>query len=548
LERPWFRIWPDGVPRELVYPNLSMGEMLRNASSHNPNGTAIVFRDITINYAQLNEYAEKFAAGLAETGVKKGDCVALYLPNTPQFVIGYYGALKLGAIITACSPLYKERELLYQLNDSQAKTILCLTSNCQTVKNVLKDSMLGNVIVADDQDVSISQHASGAKNTSMDLGSGDSVTKFPDLLERAVPAPVDIQIDPSHDLALLQYTGGTTGTPKGAMITHRNLVANAIQFATWLRFRHDDIHLTALPLFHIYGMTTSMNAPIYAASAMIIMPRFEPTQLLQTIDRYKPTVFCGVPTMYTALVNHPETQKHNLRSIRVCISGAAPLPGEVQRKFEQATGGRLVEGYGLTETSPVTHVNPLDDPKKNRIGSIGIPIFDTEAKIVDLETGEKDLTLGEVGELVIRGPQVMQGYWKKPEETEDSLKNGWVHTGDIAKMDEHGYFYIIDRKKDMINVSGLKVYPREVEEILYEHPKVKEACVVGLPDPYRGERVKAFIVLKDTVLGKSVSDELIEFCRQRIADYKAPSEIEVVSQMPKTAAGKIMRRAFREQK
>lgn len=534
------------MPKELVYPNLSMGEMLRNASSHTPNGTAIVFRDITISYAQLNEYTERFAAGLVETGVKKDDCVALYLPNTPQFVISYYGALKLGAIVTSCSPLYKERELLYQLIDSQAKTIVCLTSNYQTVKNVLKDSMLRNVILADDQDFkTISQDSSEAKNTSIDVGSDGCLT-FRSLLEKPVSAPVHVQRDPSHDIALLQYTGGTTGTPKGAMITHQNLVVNAIQFATWLRFRHDDIHLTALPLFHIYGMTTSMNAPIYAASTMILVPRFEPTQLLETIDRYKPTVFCGVPTMYTALVNHPETQRHNLRSIRVCISGAAPLPGEIQRKFEQVTGGRLVEGYGLTETSPVTHVNPLDDPKKNRIGSIGIPIFDTEAKIVDLETGGKELTLGEVGELVIRGPQVMLGYWKKPDETENSVKNGWVYTGDIAKMDEYGYFYIIDRKKDMINVSGLKVYPREVEEILYEHPKVKEACVVGVPDPYRGERVKAFVVLKDTAPENAASDELINFCKQRIADYKAPSEIEFVSQMPKTAAGKIMRRAFRK--
>ena len=546
MERPWFRIWPDGMPKELVYPNLSMGEMLRNASSHTPNGTAIVFRDITISYAQLNEYTERFAAGLVETGVKKDDCVALYLPNTPQFVISYYGALKLGAIVTACSPLYKERELLYQLIDSQAKTIVCLTSNYQTVKNVLKDSMLRNVILADDQDFkTISQDSSEAKNTPIDVGSDGCLT-FRSLLEKPVSAPVHVQRDPSHDIALLQYTGGTTGTPKGAMITHQNLVVNAIQFATWLRFRHDDVHLTALPLFHIYGMTTSMNAPIYAASTMILVPRFEPTQLLETIDRYKPTVFCGVPTMYTALVNHPETQRHNLRSIRVCISGAAPLPGEIQRKFEQVTGGRLVEGYGLTETSPVTHVNPLDDPKKNRIGSIGIPIFDTEAKIVDLETGGKELTLGEVGELVIRGPQVMLGYWKKPDETENSVKNGWVYTGDIAKMDEYGYFYIIDRKKDMINVSGLKVYPREVEEILYEHPKVKEACVVGVPDPYRGERVKAFVVLKDTAPENAASDELINFCKQRIADYKAPSEIEFVSQMPKTAAGKIMRRAFRK--
>ena len=521
-----------------------MGKMLEESSFHNPNGISILSGDTKITYAQLHNYVEKFAAGLKELGIKKGDCVALYLSNTPQFVISYFGILKLGAIVTACSPLYKERELDYQLNDSQARAIVCHTSNYHIVKNILNDSMLEYVILADPQDLEpIPTDLKDADRTQVET---DSVLKFRNLIHTHTPTLSKVNIDASHDLALLQYTGGTTGTPKGAMITHRNLVVNAVQFSTWLRFRHDDIHLTVLPLFHIYGMTTSMNAPIYSASSMILVPRFDSNQLLKTIDKYRPTVFCGVPTMYTALVNHPEVGKHDLRSIRACISGAAPLPGEIQRKFEQITKGRLVEGYGLSETSQVTHVNPIDEPRKNRIGSIGIPVFDTEAKIVDINTGEKDVAPGESGELVVHGPQVMSGYWRKPEETRNSLRDGWFYTGDIAKMDDDGYFYIIDRKKDMINVSGLKVYPREVEELLYEHPEVKEVCVVGVPDPYRGERVKAFVVLKEGSSEKTISNELIDFCRERIAGYKVPSEIEFLSEMPKTAAGKIMRRALRK--
>lgn len=546
MEKTWFRSWPIDMPKNLVYPEISMGQMLRRASTHSSARTAIMFREIRLSYAQLDEYADRFASGLVEAGVQKGDRVALFLPNAPQFIISYYGALRVGAIVTTCSSLYKERELLYQLKDSESKTIVCPKSSFQTVANILKDSMLSNVVITDDHDLRpLLDHTDETIQASTE-DAYCTVTSFRDLLKTPRSKP-EVEIVPSRDLALLQYTGGTTGIPKGAMITHRNLVANAIQFATWLKLRHDDTHLVVLPLFHIYGMTTSMNAPICSGSTMILVPKFDPSQLLDIIDRHKPTVFCGVPTMYSALANHPDIYRHNVRSIRVCISGAAPLPGEVQRKFEQVTGGRLVEGYGLTESSPVTHVNPLDDPKKNRIGSIGIPLFDTDAKILDIETGEKEVALNELGELVIRGPQVMMGYWKKSEETENALRNGWVCTGDIAKMDEDGYFYIVDRKKDMINVSGLKVYPREVEEILYEHPNIREACVVGIPDSYRGERVKAFVVLKDPT-NETNSDELVTFCRQKIADYKVPSEIEYISQMPKTAAGKILRRALHQHK
>jgi long-chain acyl-CoA synthetase len=308
------------------------------------------------------------------------------------------------------------------------------------------------------------------------------------------------------------------------------------------------VHLTALPLFHIFGITTAMNSPIYTKSTMILVPDARDIRaVLGTIEKYKPTVFCGVPTLYNAIINQPDIQKRNLRSVRLCISGASALPVEVQRKFEALTGGRLVEGYGLTETSPVTHCNPLDDPGKNRIGSIGIPWPDTEAKVVDMETGTRDLATGEAGELVVRGPQVMMGYWEKPDENKIALRGGWFYTGDIATMDPDGYFRIVDRKKDMIDVSGYKVWPREVEERLYEHPAIKEAAVVGIPDPRSGEALTAFVVLKDGYEGKVRAEEITSFCKEKMASYKAPKLVEFKSDLPKTAAGKVLRRELKEQ-
>jgi long-chain acyl-CoA synthetase len=367
-------------------------------------------------------------------------------------------------------------------------------------------------------------------------------------MNKYAPNPKPVEVKPS-DIGVLQYTGGTTGVPKGAMITHRNLVVNASQCEVQLPIRRGvDIGVVALPLFHIFGMSVAMNSHILTGTSMLLIP--DPRDLkgvLGNISKHKATIFCGAPTMYIGLLNRPDIKKYNLSSVRACISGAAPLPVEIQKRFEQATGGRLVEGYGLTESSPVSHVNPLDDPKKNRPGSIGIPVSDTDAKIVDLETGEKDLKPGEVGELVIKGPQVMQGYWNSPDETKIALRDGWLYTGDIAKMDEDGYFYIVDRKKDMIDVSGLKVWPREVEEILYEHPAVNEAAAIGVPDPYRGETVKAYVSLKPGYEGKVTEQEIIKFCKERIASYKAPTQVEFRASLPKTLVGKILRRPLKEE-
>jgi len=365
------------------------------------------------------------------------------------------------------------------------------------------------------------------------IAENDSVTSLTD-------------IQPTRDVALLQYTGGTTSVPKGAMLTHYNLVANAVQFSTWLGMKAGEVHLAALPLFHIYGMTVAMNAPILTFGSIALIPDPRDTNaILQAIGDLKPNVFCGVPAMYLAIINRPNINRDKLRSIRVCVSGASPLSLQVQRKFEELTGGKLVEGYGLTEASPVTHVNPLDSAQKNRFGSIGIPISDTEAKIVDAETGAYDQPPGVAGELVIRGPQVMIGYWHNAHETRMALRDDWLHSGDIATMDSDGYFHIVDRKKDMINVSGMKVWPREVEEVLCEHPAVRDAAAVSTPDLTNGEAVKAFVVLRDGYEEVTPS-EIIEFCKERIANYKAPKIVVFRETLPKNSIGKVLRRELRK--
>ena len=547
-EKPWYKFWPSAVPKSIDYPKITIPQLLERAVSGYPDNTAIIFYGNKISYRQLGAYVDAFASALQDMGVSKGDRVALYLPNLPQFVIAYYGALKAGAVVTCCSPLYAERELEYQLSDSGAETLIALDMFYDKVQAIRDEVKLENVITT-----SIPDFLPGIKRLLAPLkgikkhpcpGSEDMMEVLKSY-EGSVPKKVEVSYD---ELALLQYTGGTTGVPKGAMLTHYNLLVNAIQAAHWLFTAETgkERFLTVLPLFHIYGMTTSMNAPIYLASTMVLLPRFDVEEVMKTIEKYRVTVFCGVPTMYIGIINHPRVTKFNLRSIKACISGAAPLPMAVIKRFHELTGGVLVEGYGLTEASPVTHCNPLELDKV-REGSIGIPVSDTEAFIVDLETGEKSLPPGEVGELAIRGPQVMKGYWNRPDETAKTLKGGLLLTGDIAYMDEDGYFYVVDRKKDMINVSGFKVCPREVEEVLYEHPAVKEVAVIGVPDPRSGEAVKAYVALKEEYEGKVTAEELIEFCRERLAKYKIPKQIEFRLELPKTAAGKILRRAIREE-
>ncbi|MFC0298740.1 long-chain-fatty-acid--CoA ligase [Geobacillus jurassicus] len=552
MEKPWLAHYPPEIPHTLDYPEKTLSDYLRETAEQFGNHEAIDFLGKTMTFRQLYEQALTFAHYLRTIGLKKGDRVAIMLPNCPQAVISYYGTLMAGGIVVQTNPLYTEYELEYQLNDSGASVLVTMDILYPKAERLKGRTPVKHWIVTRMQDylptVKKWLYPLVQRKQNMPIvriEESETVHLFRSIVSRKETAPIGVDIDPVEDVALLQYTGGTTGHPKAAMLTHRNLIANTLMCAHWVYKceKGKETVLGVLPFFHVYGMTTVMNLSVMMASKMVLLPRFDVKQTLKAIERTRPTMFPGAPTIYIALLNDPDLPKYDLSSINVCISGSAPLPVEVQEQFERATGGKLIEGYGLTEASPVTHSNFLWDGERVK-GSIGVPWPDTEAKIVSLETGE-EVKPGEIGEIVVRGPQVMKGYWNRPEETEQVLRDGWLYTGDIGYMDERGYFYIVDRKKDVIIAGGYNIYPREVEEALYEHPKVQEAAVIGVPDPYRGETVKAFVVLKP---GEACSEEELDaFMRQRLAAYKVPRIYEFRSELPKTAVGKILRRVLVEE-
>ncbi len=531
-EWPWFKHYPEGVRRSLDYPDVTMNFYLEESARKYPSKPVTIFYGRETTYAEMAHYVDRLAAALRRMGVSKGDRVALMLPNCPHYVISYYAIIKLGAIVVQVNPMYTTKELDYLLADSGAETIILLDAFYPRLEAAERRAQMRNVI-----GVILGQPQA-------ELGEGVHV--FEEVVKLNNPDPaVGKDVGPD-DVAVLQYTGGTTGVAKGAMLTHRNLVANALQITEWSRPMlevGEERILTVLPLFHSYGMTCCMNVGMVVGATLILLPKFEPEEVVNTIKQYKPTLFHGVPTMYVAVNSFPNVKDYGISSIKGCMSGAAPLPVEVQREFEAITGGTLVEGYGLSEATPVTHCNPLEGTRK--VGSIGVPMPDTICKVMDVETGEREMPVGEIGELVIKGPQVMKGYWNMPEETARALRDGWLYTGDIVRMDEDGFFYVVDRKKDMIIAGGFNIYPREVEEALYEHPKVLEAAVVGVPDEYRGETVKAYVVLKE---GEEASaEEIIEHCRRNLAAYKVPRLVEFRDELPKTTVGKILRRVLAEE-
>jgi long-chain acyl-CoA synthetase len=554
MEKPWLNFYEQGVPATIDYPDTNMSEVLADTARKHPDHTATIFKGARLTYGELNESVDKFAAGLQQLGVKKGDRVAVHLPNCPQFPISYYAILRAGGIVVPCNPTYVAREMEHQLSDSGAEVIVTLSAFYPLVKQIRDKTKLRHVIVA-----KIKTYLPGLLRLLFTLAkekkeghavdiSGDANTYwFQDVLAGAPAKPTPVDLD-GGDTAVLMYTGGTTGVSKGAELTHKNILVNAIQCKHWLKTPEaTEVILTTLPLFHSYGMTTCMNTSMYSANSMILVPNPRDLKdVLDSINKYQPTVYPGVPAMYVAINNDPGvlSGKYNVKSIRACVSGAAGLPVEVQKTFEEITGGKLVEGYGLSEATPVTHANPIFG--ENRVGTIGVPWPDTDAVIMDLETGEKALPPGEIGELCIRGPQVMKGYWNMPGETAETLKGGWLHTGDIAKMDEDGYFQIVDRKKDMIlGAGGFNIYPREIEDVLYEHPKVKEVAAAGIPVAGKGERVKVYIVLKE---GETATEEeIIQFCRENMAPYKVPKFVEFRTELPKTMVGKILRRVLVEE-
>jgi long-chain acyl-CoA synthetase len=549
MDKVWLSQYESGVPDTQSYPEQPLTAFLDRAVERYPNRPAMYFFDERISYHTLGSYVNRFANALIGLGVKPGDRVAVHLPNSPQFVIAYYGALRAGAVVAAHSPLYTESELEHQLNDCGAETIVTLTLTYARVKAAQPRTKVRNVIVANIKDffppylqLLFTLFREEKEGHRAHIEPGDH--PFMPLLLAAPESLSNVEVK-ADDLALLQYTGGTTGLPKAAMLTHRALVTNVLQMAHWNPKAEvgREVFLCVLPFFHLYGQQVSMNHAIYLASSLILFPRYERKTTLKAIDRYGPTIFPGVATLYINLMEEPELGKHNLHSIHSCLSGAMALPLEVQQHFEQISGGRMVEGYGMTETGPVTHSNPIRGARK--IGSIGVPVTDTDAKIVNMDDGVSEMKVGEAGEICVRGPQLMQGYWNQPEETSHVIRDGWLHTGDIGMVDSDGFFFIVDRMKDMIISGGYKIFPRDVEEVLYTHPKIKEAALVGIKDAYHGELPKAFIVLKEGQT--ATAEEIIAFCREKLASYKVPKAVEFRTELPKSLVGKILKRKLAEE-
>jgi long-chain acyl-CoA synthetase len=548
---PWLDNYPPGVAEQIDIPRQNLAQLLEDAAARFPDRPALHFEGRMITYRELAEQAWRFAGALAAMGVRKGDRVGTILPNSPQAVIALFGIWRLGAVAVQNNPTYTKRELAHQLADADVQVLITLDLIYDKVKEIRAEVPIREVIVTSVLDELgglkriLAPYTKKGKASSAPVGRDEPVRRWREVLASSPgPAPM-AAVDPDTDLALLQYTGGTTGLSKGVMLSHVNVGANTAQIGEWLPDLEPgrEVFMCVLPFFHAYGLTTTLTLGIGIGAALVLQPRFEVGKCLDAIDKYRPTVFPGVPTLYVAINNAPDIASHDLSSIKACVSGAAPLPLEVSEEFERHAGGRLVEGYGLSEASPVTHANPVYG--KRKVGTIGLPIPNTIARVVDAEDITRELPVGEPGELAVQGPQVMKGYWNRPEETDGVLKDGWLLTGDMATMDDEGYFAIVDRKKDLIITGGYNIYPREVEEVLYEHPKVKMVCVAGIPNSYMGEVVKAWVVLREGQ--EATSKELRDFAAERLASYKVPRSIELRDELPMTLVGKVLRRKLVEE-
>ncbi|MFH1985734.1 MAG: long-chain fatty acid--CoA ligase [Pseudomonadota bacterium] len=547
--KPWLSQYQAGVPEKLDYENACLPEFLDRSAKDFPDGMALSFQGYRVTYRQLKDMVDRFATALSGFGVRKGDAVAILLPNVIPCAVAYYAILKIGGISVMNNPLYSDRELSHQFNDSGAKVLITLDLLAKRMVALRPKTQIRQIVVT-----SIGDYLPFPKNLlfplvgkkkglAADVAPAENLYRWKTVLAGSAPTPPAVTLN-FDDVAMYQYTGGTTGVSKGVMLTHGNLSRQVQQVRAWFPTfnRGEETMLGALPFFHVFGLTVAMNFSIYMGWGDILVPKPQPDALLDVIAKFRPTFAPLVPTMYIGMLNDPTINAVDMTCIKGCFSGSAPLPVEVIKAFEERTGAIIVEGFGMTESSPVTHINPFAQGKR-KVGSIGLPITDTACRIVNLEDGETDMPIGESGELIIQGPQVMKGYWQRPDATADTIKDGWLYTGDIATMDKDGYFYIVDRKKDMIISGGYNVYPRDIEEVFYEHPKIQEATAIGVPHAARGEQVKVFIVLKD---GETATiQEMLDYCKDRLAKYKWPTMIEFRKELPKTNVGKVLKKDLR---
>ncbi len=519
---PWHDFWPEGVPRHIDYPEVPVFELLTRSARAYPGKIAFSRLGRSLTYGELDSATGRFAAGLQKRGAGKGSRLLLLLPNGLDFVIAYYGILKAGGTVIPVNSLEKPREVAFYLRDSAATGLITSKESYAALGEAAADPLPGTVILTDGR------------------GNGRELS-LPAVMEAGASPPLSPDIKPGEDVAAIQYTGGTTGFPKGVMLTHLNLVANAAQNAAWFGWTSRETVVGLLPFYHSWGACTGINSPVYCGARVVIVPRFDPSELLSSIEKERATVLYGATSLFTMLVSSPLLARYDLSSLKYVKAGAMPVPAEIMTRWQRLTGVPMVPGYGLSEASPETHNNP---PRRVRPGSIGIPVTDTEARIVDEATGNTVLPSGEAGEIIVRGPQVMKGYLHRPEEERQALRDGWLYTGDLGLMDEEGYFYLTDRKKDIIKYKGYTIAPAELEAVLYEHPAVRECAVVGRPDPLAGEVPRAFVVLHAGC--SPCREELLAFCERKLAAYKKVREIEFVTEIPKTRVGKILRRLLRE--
>jgi long-chain acyl-CoA synthetase len=544
--KPWLKSYEKGVPESIKYEELTMPDYLEKSAKDFPDDTAMVFIGYKLTYRQFSDQVDRFATCLTDFGIKKGDAVSILLPNSIPCVIAYYAILKIGALVVMNNPLYSDPELEHQFKDSDSKVLITMDVLCKRMIALRPKTKIKQIVYMSMGDfLNPIKRFIGKKLKKFpfaDVEAAPDVYRWMDCISKYQPNPPKVKLT-FDDIAMYQYTGGTTGVSKGVILTHGNISKQVQQISAWFPTfkRGNEIMLGALPYFHVFGLSCSMNNCVYMGWNQILIPRPQPEPLLEAIRTYKPTFTPLVPTMFIGMLNHPDLKKTDMSCIKGAFSGSAPLPVEVIQEFQKQTGAYISEGFGMTETCPVTHMNPFNG--KQKVGSIGLPASDTIARIVDLDDGVTDMPIGKPGELIIKGPQVMRGYKGMAEETANVLKDGWMYTGDIATMDEDGYFYIVDRKKDMIISGGYNVYPRDIDEVYYGNPKVEECCSIGIPDKSRGENVKLFVVLKKDQT--ATAQEMIEFGKAHLAAYKLPSEVEFRTELPKTTVGKILRKELR---